>query len=249
MTPVDQRQTIAEAGSPYGPPVGGSHPRPAVAAGRARVARMAFGDDEELEKDLITFRLGSRRRLVSTLVIALSFLCAKVFGALEVEYSTIATVAGLATSANWLLTRIALRARRWWFRYAFAAFDAALISTIVYMYGSPGLVTIYFLAIVPYSFDRGRVLGYFTALACATGFLIAMLAAHRQHRGGTQSASWIVVDAILLLLVSHQIVPIASKLISRIRDTRECMAAAEHGDLTVRAQSKYADELGFLQRS
>ncbi|NUQ21165.1 MAG: methyl-accepting chemotaxis protein, partial [Gemmatimonadaceae bacterium] len=164
-------------------------------------------------------------------------------------YVTNGTVAGLAMAANWVLPRIALRARRWWFRFLFAAFDATLISTIVYTYASPGLVVVYFLAIVPYSFDRGRVLGYFTALACATGYVIAMIAARVSHQSAALSTSWIAVDAVLLLLVSHQIVPIASKLISRVRETRECMTAAERGDLTVRATSRYADELGFLQRS
>jgi len=236
-------------GSTYTHPVGASHPRPAGAPIRPPVTRPGFTEDEELEKDLITFRLGHRRRLVSTLAIAFSFFCAKVFGALDVSYVIIVSVASIAILANWLLTRVALRIRKWWFRYAFAAFDAALISTILYMYGSPGLVVIYFLAIVPYSFDRGRVLGYFTAVACAAGYVVAMLAARANHIASAQSIPWIAVDAVLLLLVSHQIVPIASKLISRVRETRECMAAAEQGDLTVRARSKYADELGFLQRS
>ena len=239
-------------GSAYAPPAGTSHPQPAArAAGGAgaHAARLGFNEAEELEKDLITFRLGHRRRLVSTLAIAVSFLCARIFGAVDMSYATILAVACLTSLANWVLTRIALRARLWWFRFAFAAFDAALISTIIYTYGSPGLVVIYFLAIVPYSFDRGRVLGYFTAAACAVGYVIAMLASRTGHAADSQTTAWIVVDAVLLLLVSHQIVPIASKLISRVRETRECMSAAEQGDLTVRARSKYADELGFLQRS
>jgi methyl-accepting chemotaxis protein len=218
-------------------------------AASARPARLAANDDEELEKDLITFRLGYRRRLVSCVVIALSFLAAKVFGALDVTFSTVFGVASGAIIINWVLTRIALRARHWWFRYAFAAFDAALISTIVYTYASPGLIVVYFLAIVPYSFDRGRVIGYFTAVASAVGYTAAMLLGRGRHPALAQSSTWILVDASLLLLVAHSIVPIASKLISRIRATRECMVAAEGGDLTVRAESKYADELGFLQRS
>jgi methyl-accepting chemotaxis protein len=52
-----------------------------------------------------------------------------------------------------------------------------------------------------------------------------------------------------LLVVSWQIVPIASKLIRRIRNTREHISDAERGDLSTRADTRYADELGFLQRS
>jgi methyl-accepting chemotaxis protein len=246
---ADPRGTVPTGEGQYLPPAGGAHLRSPAPPARPRIARLAFNDDEELEKDLITFRLGYRRRLVSTVAIALSFLAAKIFGALNVTFATVFGVAGAAIVINWVLTRVALRARYWWFRYTFAAFDAALISTIVYTYASPGLIGIYFLAIVPYSFDRGRVIGYFTAVASAIGYSIAMLLGRANHPELSQSTAWILVDAGLLLLVAHSIVPIASKLISRIRATRECMVAAEGGDLTVRAESKYADELGFLQRS
>lgn len=248
MRTAEERAKVATPEGQYTPPAGGSPPLPTSPI-RRRVARLAFNDDEESEKDLITFRLGYRRRLVSTVAIAISFLVAKVFGALDVTFATVLGVAGGAIAINWVLTRVAFRLRHWWFRYAFAAFDAALISTIVYTYASPGLIAIYFLAIVPYSFDRGRVIGYFTAVASAVGYTTAMLLGRARHPEMTQSTAWIVVDAALLLLVAHSIVPIASKLISRIRATRECMVAAEGGDLTVRAESKYADELGFLQRS
>ena len=248
VTPVDERTKTFAVGD-YAPPAADAGRGTAGGPAKPRPTRLSFNEEEELEKDLITFRLGHRRRLVSTLAIAFSFFCAKIFGAIDVGYMTIVVVVIVASSANWVLTRIALRARRWWFRFLFAAFDALLISTIIYTYASPGLVVIYFLAIVPYSFDRGRVLGYFTAAACAVGYVLAMLGARASHQGSEFSLSWIAVDAVLLLLVSHQIVPIASKLISRVRETRGCMAAAEQGDLTVRAKSKYADELGFLQRS
>lgn len=241
--------TIPPGEGRHVPPAGGAELRSAAPASRPRIAHPGFDDDEELEKDLITFRLGYRRRLVSTVAIAISFLAAKIFGALNVTFATVFGVGGFAIATNWVLTRIALRARHWWFRYAFAAFDAALISTIVYTYASPGLIGIYFLAIVPYSFDRGRVIGYFTAVASAVGYATAMLLGRGEHPEPSQSTAWILVNAGLLLLVSHSIVPIASKLISRIRATRECMVAAEGGDLTVRAESRYADELGFLQRS
>jgi methyl-accepting chemotaxis protein len=40
-----------------------------------------------------------------------------------------------------------------------------------------------------------------------------------------------------------------SRLISRLRRTRERMARVEHGDLSARADARHADELGFLERS
>src|SRR5919202_669957 len=58
-----------------------------------------------------------------------------------------------------------------------------------------------------------------------------------------------LITAVLLLLVAQQIVPIASRLIGRVRATRECMVEAERGNLLVRAEARHTDELGFLQRS
>jgi methyl-accepting chemotaxis protein len=111
-----------------------------------------------------------------------------------------------------------------------------------------GLVMLYFLVIVPYSFDRGKALGYFTAFASAIGFLVARLP-WISLDDGSRALIWIIADAGLLVVVSSQIVPITSRLIRRIRITREVIAEAEHGNLLARADTRYTDELGLLQRS
>ena len=57
------------------------------------------------------------------------------------------------------------------------------------------------------------------------------------------------IDALLLFIAAWLVVPIASRLVRRIRKTRECLAEAEQGNLTIRATARYNDELGFLERS
>ena len=113
VTPIaEERATPAAGARQYSPPEAAprrdSPPSPLVAGH----AQPASSDAEELEKDLITFRLGYRRRLGSTVAIALSFLAAKIFGALDVTFTTVFGVAAGAIAINWVLTRIALRARR-----------------------------------------------------------------------------------------------------------------------------------------
>jgi methyl-accepting chemotaxis protein len=51
----------------------------------------------------------------------------------------------------------------------------------------------------------------------------------------------------VLLIVGLQIIPIPSKLLRRIRRTRQSMLAVERGDLTARASARHGDELGYLE--
>ena len=207
--------------------------------------------EEEREKDLVTFRLGARRRYWSTVFIG-SALAVSVLGGLS--RVPVPLMIGLAASAfglNYLLTRLAASEAtyRWWFRYVFATFDAALISTLNLVFGASQLVVVYFLAIVPYSFDRGKALGFYTSIASVAGFLLSSLGHHALNPDTTQNFGWTLLAAALLLVVSFQIVPIPARLIRRIRVTRESITAAEQGNLLVRAEARYRDELGFLERS
>ena len=124
-----------------------------------------------------------------------------------------------------------------------------LISGVVYLFGSPVLVLTYILAIVPYSFDRGPALGYITTLSSAAGFLIAS-AAYAQARPA-DAPPWpqVLLAAVMLVVVAQQVIQMPSKLITRIRRTRERMAEVERGDLQARAEARHADELGFLEMS
>ena len=207
--------------------------------------------EEEREKDLVTFRLGARRRYWSTVFIG-SALAVSVLGGLSrVPVPLMIALAVGAFSLNYVLTRLATSEAtyRWWFRYVFATFDAALISTLNLVFGASQLVVVYFLAIVPYSFDRGKALGFYTSIASVIGFLMSSLGHRALNPETTQSFGWTLLAAALLLVVAFQIVPIPARLIRRIRVTRESITAAEQGNLLVRAEARYRDELGFLERS
>lgn len=206
--------------------------------------------NEDRAKDILTFRLGARRRYVLTAVLGFAGLAASLA---NIAPASLAAVFGIATAAlllNAILTALAIGPLSgvWWMRYAVATLDVALISTVVAVMGQDALVILYFLVIIPYSFDRGRALGYFTATASAAGFLAVRLPNLAPDTGNTRHV-WVFVFAALLLVVASQVVPISSRLIARIRGTREVIAQAELGNLLSRVDTRYTDELGLLQQS
>jgi len=210
-----------------------------------------FRDNEEHQKDLVTFRLGARRRFRATVIIGAGAIVAAFLHVSEAKPAVAIAVTLGIMFVNFLLTRFTTRAdtHRPWHRYAFATLDVLLVSTVVMSFGNEALVSLYFLIVVPYSFDRGRSLGQYTAVLSTLAFLSSSWLFSALNPGVVVRPQWTVAAAGLLLVVSWQTVPIASKLIRRIRDTREHISDAELGDLSARAESRYADELGFLQRS
>ena len=206
---------------------------------------------EEHEKDLVTFRLGARRRLRAAVILGSAATVAawQKIGDVSVVVPIAVTLGILLV--NFLLTKLTTESsnHRPWYRFAFATLDVVLISTIVMPFGNESLVILYFLVVVPYSFDRGRALGYYSAVASAMAFLLSSWMFARMNPAAPTRPVWTIAAAAMLLLISWQVVPIASKLIHRIRDTRERISDAELGNLAALADARYADELGFLQRS
>lgn len=219
--------------------------RPAIPPGTTSLR------EEERAKDLATFRLAGKRRLWSTLVIAVVLVAAMQIGLAHVPLSTVVAMCVAAVALNALLSAVGRSPvlYRRWLKYLFATCDAALLSAVVYVFGAPVLILAYTLAIVPYSFDRGPALGYVTTAASVVGFLVASLAHNHSVPDGATPLPEILLAAGLLLVVSQQIIQMPSRLITRLRRTRERMADVERGDLSARADARHADELGFLERS
>ena len=210
-----------------------------------------FREDEEHEKDLVTFRLGSRRRFRATVILGAAAIVAAFLHVSEARPIVAIGVTVGIMIVNFLLTRFTTRAEthRPWHRYAFATLDVFLVSTVVMSFGNEALVVLYFLIVVPYSFDRGRSLGQYTAILSTAAFLGSSWLFAIMNPTVATRPLWTAAAGALLLVISWQIVPIASKLIRRIRSTRDHISDAELGNLAARAESRYADELGFLQRS
>lgn len=205
---------------------------------------------EDRAKDTLTFRLGARRRYMLTGVLGVAGVAGALSGVAPVSLAVVLGILVAALLLNALLTALAIGplSGRWWMRYAVATLDVALISAVVAAMSQNALVMLYFLVIVPYSFDRGRALGYFTASASALAFLVVRLPALPPGSRTTERA-WVLIFAALLLVIASQLVPISSRLIARIRSTREVVARAESGNLLARVDTRSTDELGLLQQS
>jgi methyl-accepting chemotaxis protein len=215
-------------------------------APKSHQASVQFSSDERA-KDVITFRLGARRRYLLTGILGLAGLAASLAGIAPISASRTLLIFAACIGVNALLTYLATGTlmHAWWMRYAVAALDVTLVSVVIGIMGQNSLALLYFAVIVPYSFDRGRSLGYFTASLSALAFLAARL----PWVSGSSEYPWVFVTAGSILLVASQLVPIASRLIGRIRETRDVIAEVEGGNLLARAETQYTDELGLLQRS
>jgi methyl-accepting chemotaxis protein len=220
--------------------------RRSVAALRA----MADASDEQKQKDLVTFRLGARRRRATVILVGLALYIAVLLEVITAPMWVMATLFVGAMIANETLTAVATSERRyrWWHRFLFATLDVTLISILVAVFGYSGLIAVYFVAIIPYSFDQGHALGRFATALSVAGYVAARTFHASMHPAeGAQYA--VLLDAAIMIIVASMVVPISSRLIRRIRATRDCFAEAESGNLTVRAVARHTDELGYLQRS
>jgi methyl-accepting chemotaxis protein len=202
---------------------------------------------DERAKDVITFRLGARRRYVLTAILGTAGLAAAFAGIAPISVGRTLLIFAACIGVNALLTYLATGTlmNAWWMRYAVAALDVSLVSVVIGIMAQNSLALLYFAVIVPYSFDRGRSLGYFTAVTSALAFVLVRLPLVHT----SAEYPWVFVTAGAILMVATQLVPIASRLIGRIRETREVIAEVEGGNLLARAETRYTDELGLLQRS
>lgn len=206
-------------------------------------------EEEQREKDLVTIRLGSRRRRWAIPMVGLLVWLAGVVGAVEYHWIATFVVCIPALLINEGLTQhwTSTTTPSPWARYVFAAFDVVLISSPIFFLDYGALGILYFLAIIPYSFDQGRGLGRFTTFFSIGCFIAARISGALVS--GREIEAAVFIDAMLLFVTAWMVVPIASRLVRRIRFTRDCLAIAERGDLRVRAAARYNDELGFLERS
>ena len=204
-------------------------------------------------KDVLTFRLGARRRVSCAVLLGIALAGARLTHLTEASPALMmalfcATMA-VSLAAQLLAGALTRDAEAWrpWLQPIFAVVDATLISSSIVIFGAPSMAMLYLLAIVPYSFDRGRTLGWIATVASVAGFLIASWWHARLLPIGAPSPMAVLGAAGLLMGLATQIVPLPSGLIHRIRRTRGLMARAERGDLAARAPARHLDEMGHLE--
>ena len=142
---------------------------------------------------------------------------------------------------------------RWWFVYLLAMVDIALVSTLVVLFGSGGLVVVFLVAILPYTFDEGRAVGELLALLAGVAYIAAaalngaLIAT--PPVGFAELPRSLYVETFVFLLVAVALRRTPASLVARLRITRGVIGQAESGALGVRAPATGTDDLGFLEKS
>ena len=132
-----------------------------------------------------------------------------------------------------------------WYAELNIAIGAAMISTILFAVGPSGhlLYAAYLIAPLQTALSLGRREAWAAAVINLTGF--AIITALRSGQG-TWGWPAFFQESLVLLLGYAVLIPLLTRIVSRLRATRETLAQVERGDLTVKVADPELDELGYL---
>src|SRR2546422_2670341 len=132
-----------------------------------------------------------------------------------------------------------------WYAHLNVALGTALITAVAYAVGETGhlLYAAYLIAPLQAAYYLGREEAWQALVLNLAGF--ALLTALRQGGGG---GNWTLYleESLVLVFCCAALVPMLTKIVRRLRATREVLAQIERGDLTVALRDPESDELGYL---
>ena len=136
-----------------------------------------------------------------------------------------------------------------WYLHASVAVGAAITSAIVYAVGPTGhlLYVAYLIVPLQAALSLGRTEAWQALVINLAGF--ALVTGIRTSQGAPDSDwSWtaFLEESLVLVITSAALVPMLSRIVTRLRATRSTFARLETGDLTVRVPDDAPDELGYL---
>lgn len=149
---------------------------------------------------------------------------------------------------NYAMVRLARApAFRPWYAHLNVAVGAAMISAIVSAVGPTGhlLYVAYLIAPLQAALYLGANEAWQALVLNLAGF--ALVTAVRTSQGAPGWAwSLFLQEALVLVFATVALVPTLSRIVARLRATRETLAQVERGDLTAKVEDAELDELGFL---
>jgi methyl-accepting chemotaxis protein len=167
-------------------------------------------------------------------------------GIIQVSWLFIAGFTLAFVAVNFAMLRLARDTSfRPWYAHLNIAIGSAMISSIVYALGPTGhlLYAVYLIAPLQAALYLGRTEAWQALVINLTGFgLVAAI------RSGLGEWGWGLVaqESLVLVVACLALIPMLTRIVNRLRATRETLAAVERGDLTVAVGDDELDELGFL---
>src|SRR2546427_280870 len=202
--------------------------------------------DEHTAKQRQYVRSNTRARW-SFVGIAVTLLAgARVAGVVPISWSFIAGFAAAFAAANYGMHRLGRDAGlKVWDAHPNVALGTALLTPVGYAGGGTGhlLYAAHLIAPLQAAYYIGREEAWQALVLNVAGF--ALLTALRQGGGGW---SWTLYleESLVLVFCCAALVPMLTKIVRRLRATREVLAQIERGDLTGALQDPESDELGYL---
>ena len=151
-------------------------------------------------------------------------------------------------AVNYAMARIARSdALPPWYPHATTAVGAATISAIVYAVGPTGhlLYVAYLIAPLQAALYLGRTEAWQALVINLAGFALVTGIRTSQAAPGWSWTAFLE-ESLVLVITSAALVPMLSRIVTRLRATRSTFARLETGDLTVRVPDDAPDELGYL---
>ena len=205
---------------------------------------------EQRLKDLETFARSHRRRWALVAAGGVVALIGRLAGVVPASGGQIVLVCGAAAVVNLLVGFVQERGwYRWWLIYTFALLDVLFVAMLVVWFGHGGLLSVFFIAVLPYAFDQAREVGDFLVLVASLTYLAASYLHAELYGGAPGLETTTYLETVGFIVVALVLKRIPATLIERVRRTRLVMGEAERGFLAVRAPATEADELGFLEKS
>src|SRR5256712_3723824 len=132
-----------------------------------------------------------------------------------------------------------------WYAPLNVALGTALITAVAYAVEGTGhlLYAAYLIAPLQAAYYIGREEAWQALVLNLAGF--ALLTALRQGGGGWNWTLYLE-ESLVLVFCCAALVPMLTKIVRRLRATREVLAQIERGDLTVALRDPESDELGYL---
>src|SRR5438874_7607332 len=208
---------------------------------------MSDAEDRAKQRQYALASARGRWRVAGLGVVLLA--AVRLAGLVPVAWSFIVGFAVVFAVVNYAMARVARTDELPpWYLHATMAVGAATISAIVYAVGPTGhlLYVAYLIAPLQAALYLGRTEAWQALVINLAGF--ALVTGIRTSQGAPDSDwSWpaFLEESLVLLVTSAALVPMLSRIVTRLRATRTTFVRLEAGDLTVRVPDGAPDARGY----